>query len=82
MRFLEYRFRPGITVTDEEVEEYYKTTLVPSAQRTGEKPPELDDSRGTIEEVLIQQRVNEAVNRWLDQAARASRIRYREEAFQ
>lgn len=82
MRFLEYRFRPGITVTDEEVEEYYRITLAPSARAIGEEPPDVEDSRESIEEILIQQRVNEAVYRWLEQAARASRILYREEAFQ
>ena len=81
LRFIDYRFRPGITVTDEEVEQYYKTQVVPEAQAAGNQPPDLDTIRDTVEEILVQQRVDEALDRWLEQASSSARVRYREEAF-
>jgi len=82
LRFIEYRFRPGITVTDEDVERYYNSSLVPESRRLGAEPGALDEVRDTIEEVLIGERVNQALDRWLEQATAAARVVYREEAFQ
>ena len=82
LRFIDFRFRPGITVTDEEVDQYYQTQVVPDARSAGNQPPALDDIRDTVEEILVQQRVTEALDRWLEQASSTARVRYREEAFQ
>jgi len=80
--FINFRFRPGITVTDEEVEHYYQDVQVPEARRRGENAGTLDEDRDTIEEVLIRERVNEELDDWLAQAKESARVIYREEAFQ
>ena len=83
LRFIDFRFRPGIAVTDREIEQYYREKLLPELSKNGSStpPPSLDDSRDEIEEVLINQRVDEALDRWLAAAASQARIEYREEAF-
>ena len=83
LRFIEYRFRPGIAVSDEEVSQYYEQKLLPEyRQRRAEAPPALEDSREQIEEILIEERVDRTLERWLQQAAGQARIRFREEVFQ
>lgn len=82
MRFIEFRFRPGITISDEEVRAYYGTELEQQWKEQNGPRPSLEDARTQIEEILIQQRVNEAMDRWLQQASRQASIRYREEAFE
>ena len=83
LRFIEYRFRPGITVTDAEVRQYYQEEFLPSLEQKDSGPvPGLEDSRDEIEEIIVNRRVNEALDQWLERAKSQAEIRYREEAFQ
>ncbi len=82
LRFIDYRFRPGVVVTDEEVEEYYRKELLPKWKNgVVTPPPTLEDTRDQIEEILIREKVNEALDRWLREATREARIQYREAVF-
>lgn len=82
LRFIDFRFRPGIAVSDQEIEQYYRERLLPEHSKDGSNAtPSLDDRRDEIEEILINQRVDEALDRWLAAAAGQTRIEYREEAF-
>ena len=82
LRFIEFRFRPGVTIHDREVEEYYRESFEPSWKRThaGEPPP-IEDSRAEIEEILTAARIDEALGRWLESAREGARIELYEEAF-
>lgn len=62
--FIEQRFRQGIRVTPEEIEAYYKGTLLPQ-YAPGSKAPALDAVAPRIEEILLQQRVNALFDDWL-----------------
>jgi len=64
LRFIELRFRSGIRITQEEIESYYKDTLVPKYARPEDAPP-LDKISPRIQEILLQQRVNVLLNDWL-----------------
>lgn len=82
LRFVDYRFRPGISVSESEIEEYYRDEFVAQLRRNGSMaPPPLEDVRDRIEEILVGRRVDEALDRWLASAAAQARIEYREEAF-
>ncbi len=83
VRFIDYRFRPGVAVSDEEIGEYYQKEFLPEWRRRGSgAPPPLEDTREQIEQILISRQVNQALDKWLRQAAAGARIEYREAAFQ
>lgn len=83
LRFIEYRFRPGIAIAEAELERYYREEFLPRWQRqNSQAPPPLDDVTEDIEDVLISRQVDEALDDWLRQAAEQADIEFRPEAFQ
>jgi peptidyl-prolyl cis-trans isomerase SurA len=64
LSFVEIRFRQGIRITPEEIEEYYKKTLSPQYP-AGQAPPPLQQVSSRVEEILLQQRVNQVFDSWL-----------------
>jgi peptidyl-prolyl cis-trans isomerase SurA len=64
LRFIEGRFRQGIRVTPQEVETYYRDTLLPQYAK-GADVPTLEKVAPRIEEILLQQRVNVLFDEWL-----------------
>jgi hypothetical protein len=62
--FIEQRFRSGIHITPQDVESYYRNTLLPQYKR-GEEIPPLDRVSTRIEEILLQQQVNILFDEWL-----------------
>ena len=44
--------------------------------------PSFEDSQNQIEKLLVEQRVLEALDKWLQTARAAAKIRYREKAFE
>jgi hypothetical protein len=64
LRFIEQRFQPGIRVSPEEIESYYRGTLLPQ-YAAGEAIPPLDLVAQRIEEILLQQQVNILFDDWL-----------------
>lgn len=82
-RFIDYRFAPGVQVTDEEVETYYRDEFLPAfrQQNPGAAPPELAVVRSLVERILSTRKVNAAMEEWLAQTRQTLRIRYFDEAF-
>jgi hypothetical protein len=64
LRFIEQRFRQGISISPQEIETYYHDTLAPQYAK-GEAIPPLDEVSKRIEEILLQQQVNGLLNDWL-----------------
>ncbi len=65
LRFIEQRFRQGIAIQPEEIEAYYRNTLLPQYPQ-GEAVPPLDEVSRRIQEILLQQRVNVMFDDWLN----------------
>jgi len=65
LRFIELRFRQGIRIPDDEVNAYYRNTLLPQYP-AGQPPPTLDKVAPRIQEILLQQKVNAMFDDWLD----------------
>lgn len=65
LAFIEDRFRQGIRIPDEDVEKYYRETLVPQ-YGAGETPPALEKVAPRIREILLQEQVNLLFGTWLD----------------
>jgi hypothetical protein len=64
LRFIEQRFSQGINISAQEIETYYRLTLLPQYAK-GEPVPPLEKVSQRIEEILLQQRVNVMFDDWL-----------------
>jgi peptidyl-prolyl cis-trans isomerase SurA len=65
IRFIEIRFRQGIRISEQEIEAYYRTKLLPQ-YAAGARVPPLSDVAPRIEEILLEQQVNALFDAWLD----------------
>ena len=76
LRFVDERFRPGVQIPNADIRQYYDQQ-VGKWQQEGVSPiPTLDESRDKIEEALTQQRVDNALDRWLGDARTQVEIRF------
>jgi parvulin-like peptidyl-prolyl isomerase len=66
--YLDSRFRASIQIDDQDIENFYKSRIVPRAESRGQTPPTLDAARGFIQEALVQRAINEQSDRWLKEA--------------
>ncbi|MGA2252387.1 hypothetical protein [Terracidiphilus sp.] len=64
LNFIEYRFRQGIQIQQDQIAKYYKETLLPQYPKN-EKVPALETVAPRIEEILLQQQVNQMFTTWL-----------------
>ena len=70
LRFIEYRFRPDATVSDEEIEAAYKG----AAGKNG--------SRESIRSALMEARTDAALNAWLAESRRQINVVYLDKSLQ
>jgi len=84
LRFIEMRFRPGSSVSDGEVDDYYREEFAPQFQKRspGREVPPADDVRDDIEAILLQRKVDRALDQWLKEERSRAPVRFIEEAFQ
>jgi hypothetical protein len=83
LRFIEVRFRPGVRVSDEDIQDYFDKEVKPVAQAAHpDRPVLLDDYRNQIENRLAEQRTDKEVDAWLQDASKRTEIVYHNEAFQ
>lgn len=80
LRFIDQRFRPGVQITDEDVQKFYDEH---QAQLKRDYPR--DNSLKTLEPKIRQAleggQINQGFDDWLKQARQRTRIQYHEEAF-
>jgi peptidyl-prolyl cis-trans isomerase SurA len=65
LKFIEVRFRNGITISDGEIKSYYEKTMLPEYAKRNVTPPKLETISNRIEEVLLQQQVGALLEDWL-----------------
>lgn len=76
LRFIDYRFRPGIQIPAADVQAYYRQQVL-LWQQQGIKPvPTLQESRDRIEEILTQKRIDQALDQWLQDTETQVTISY------
>jgi len=81
LRFIDYRFRPGIQIADADVQTYYRQQVA-GWERQGIMPiPTLEDSRDQIEEILTQKRIDQALDQWMAGARKQVAITYLDAAL-
>ena len=65
LQFIEERFRMGIRISDQEIDDYYKKTLVPAFEKQNAPAPAEDKIKDKIQEILLQQQVDKLLDDWL-----------------
>jgi hypothetical protein len=81
MRFTDLRFRPEVQLSDDDLREYYDKLAVEWRKKDPSKVPTFDDSRDQVEKLLTDERIAQALDRWLGTQRTEIQIRYREQAF-
>ncbi len=64
-RFVQTRFEPFVIVMPLQIREYYDDILVPELAQTGAPLPALELVRKQIREILILEKTNQEMNRWV-----------------
>jgi peptidyl-prolyl cis-trans isomerase SurA len=83
LRFIEFRFRPGIQVSQDDVRDYYERRFLPDWRaKTNDPPPSAEEAERTVEELLVQDRIDNQLDRWISMSRTQVSIRYREEVFE
>lgn len=73
-RFVEFRFRSFVLITEQDIQRHYDEVLAPAIRNRGIVPPSLDEVqdgrsvRDGISATLKQRKINDEVERWLSQA--------------
>lgn len=65
LKFVELRFKAGIQITPEEIKAYYDKTLMPEYAKQKVVTPALDTIKDRISEILLQERVTNLLDDWL-----------------
>jgi len=66
-RYLDYKFRSAVQVSDGAIDTYYRDHLVPELQAKGQQAPPLSDVTMQIRELLIEQGVNDRTAAWFEE---------------
>ena len=75
LQMINNRLRPTALPNPGEVDDYYKKVFVPEyAKRNPGPPPALDQVREQIREILIQKKMNEQMDDWLDRLKASHRV--------
>jgi hypothetical protein len=82
LRFIDYRFRPGIQIPDADVQASYQKQLDKWKQDGIQPLPSLEDVRASIEQNLTEQRIDQELDRWLADTRTQVAIRFHDEALQ
>jgi hypothetical protein len=80
VRFIDQRFRPSIQVTNQDVQEYFRREIV--SKQTAGQTVRLSEVRDKVMEALYAQRADQLLDEWLKHAKTATRIDYKQEAFE
>ena len=75
-KYLDFRFRSFVVITQEQEESYYKDVFVPSfrARNPGVAPPPINDVRARVNQDLTTSRISSDLDRFLDNARERAEI--------
>ena len=80
LRFIELRFRPGIRIAPQDIETYYRNTLLPE-YGPGDAVPVLEKVSPRIAEILLQQQVTAMFDEWLTNLRKQGDVEVVDPAF-
>lgn len=73
-RFVEFRFRSFVFVSENEIQKYYDEQLAPRVRQAGQVPPPVEQVRDQINELLKREKFDQELDRWLKEARQRSDI--------
>ena len=73
LQFMDLRFRPSIQVSSADVEKYYREQIIPKLPASD--PANFNDAAPKIREILIQEKINQLLNSWLETLRSQAQIR-------
>ncbi len=76
LKFVDFRFRPFVNVSEEEIKAYYEGKLVPQLRNAKLNVPALGQVSDKIEEILKEEKVNGVLDQWIREIRRNSHIEY------
>ena len=82
VRFVDYRFQPAIDVPASAVHAAYEKKVAQWKAEGVQPIPSFEDSRDSIEKIMLAERADEALDSWLVRAKGRSDIEYHKEAFE
>lgn len=81
LRFTDLRFRPEVQLTDDDLHDYYDSMAAQWRRANPAQVPTFEASRDQIEKLLTDQRVTQALDRWLGTTRSETQILYKEAVF-
>lgn len=83
LSFIDFRFRPGVQIAETDLRDYYEFEFpeVYRRQHPGSPVPDYDAARAMVLETMTQERIDNLLDRWLNQTETQVRIRWVEAAF-
>ena len=75
LKFLDNRFRQFVVILPNEIEEYYRNSLLPELARRGNSAiPPLAEVQGQIRDLLIENKVDKQIDGWLNTLTQSADI--------
>ena len=74
-KFVQDRFEPFIILLPQQIQQYYDETLLPQLRETGAPLPAFELVQEKIREILILERTNQEMDRWISNTRRKAQVR-------
>jgi len=74
LAYVDEQLGPRVFVSLDDINNYYRTVLVPELQKQGQPVPPVEDVRDQIRAVLREQRLNEAIAKWTEELRRKADV--------
>ncbi len=78
LRLIDQRLRPTASPSEDQVEDYYRSTFVPEfkMKNPNAEPPPLSEVESRIREILTEKRINELLDQWIEELKPISHVRF------
>jgi hypothetical protein len=78
LRLIDERLRPAASPSDDAIADYYRSTFVPEFQKKNGSAaaPSLAEVEGQIREILVQKRINELLDQWIEDLKPTTNVRF------
>jgi hypothetical protein len=79
LKFVDFRFKPFINVSEEEIKAYYEGKLSLQLRKSNLDLPALTQVSAKIEEILKEEKTDAVLEQWINEIRRNARIEYFDE---